>query len=336
MLADLADPADFGNEQDWAFEMKWDGVRVVAYLEGSSVELLSRSGLDITASYPEVADALQSIKVDSAVLDGEIVAVDRNGRPSFALLQSRINLTRPGDVQKARAAVPVQLMLFDLMELDGRSLIKAPYEQRHALLSELVATADHPRVQVPPQFEGDLVAALAVSEQLNLEGVVAKRLGSLYLPGGRGRTWLKIKHQRMQEVVIGGWRDGRGRRGGGIGSLLMAVPESGRLRYVGRVGTGFTDVDLDQIADRLEPLARATCPLVDVPSIDARDAHWVEPVLVGEVACSGWTRQRRIWQPTWRGWRPDKRPDDVRVEHPEDAPTPATNQLSRRAPDELR
>ena len=169
-------------------------------------------------------DDLAAIDADTAILDGEVVVADPSGRPDFGLLQNRINLTKPGDIERAAKTWPAQLMLFDLLELNGQSMIKKPYEERRAALEELVQPAKGSRVQVPPIFDGDLDAASETSKALRLEGVVAKKRSSIYQPGRRSQTWLKIKNHLAQEVIIGGWRPGQGRRDGGVGSLLMGVP----------------------------------------------------------------------------------------------------------------
>jgi bifunctional non-homologous end joining protein LigD len=316
MLATPADAAHFGDETGWAFEMKWDGVRTIAYLAGGRVKLLSRKGRDDTEAYFEVARELTKIKVKNAILDGEVVVTDAAGRPSFGLLQHRINLTRPADIERAARAYPAQLMLFDILELNGQSLIKKTYQERRATLEDVLQPQPGSLIQVPPIFEGDLQAALQTSDQLQLEGVVAKRRNSLYQPGRRTHTWLKIKLHRVQEVVIGGWREGQGRRNGGVGSLLMGIPSEAGLHYVGRVGSGFNDRQLDEIQAMLVKLSRKTAPFADVPREDARDAHWVRPSLVGEVSYGELTEPGRLRHPVWRGLRPDKSPDEVVWERP--------------------
>ncbi|MCW2810689.1 MAG: ligD [Friedmanniella sp.] len=317
MLATLTTEEAFGAEDDWVFEMKWDGVRIVAYRAAGQVRLLSRKGRDETAAYPDVVAALTALELpDPVVLDGEVVVLEPSGRPSFGLLQNRINLTRPADIERAARAYPARLMVFDLLAVGGRSLLRTPYEERRQQLETLIPDGASERVQVPPTFEGDLRAALETSATLDLEGVVAKRRGSVYQPGGRGSTWLKIKPVRTQEVVLAGWRPGNGRREGGLGSLLLGVPGPDGLHYVGRVGSGFTDAMLDDLQKALRRLERKTSPLVDVPSADARDAHWVTPSLVGEVAYGEVTGPGRLRHPVWRGLRPDKSPDDVVWETP--------------------
>jgi bifunctional non-homologous end joining protein LigD len=173
------------------------------------------------------------------------------------------------------------------------------------------------RVQIPPVFEGDLAAAMEASRAFRLEGVVAKRRGSIYQAGSRGRTWLKIKHRRTQAVVIGGWRPGNGNREGTLGALLLGIPEDGHVRYVGRVGSGFTDVGLTEALRLLGPLAREGPALTDVPAEDARDSRWVEPTLVGEVFYTELTSTHRLRHPVWKGWRPDVAAGTVTWELPD-------------------
>ena len=321
MLATLDDGKHFGPEEGWAFEMKWDGVRAVAYLAGGRVRLLSRKGRDESAAYPDVVLPLSSLDVTDAVLDCEIVVTDASGRPDFGLLQNRINLSRPADIDRASQTWPAQLMIFDVLELDGQSLLARPYAERREILENLGLESLGPdvlgeRVHVPPVFHGDLQAARDISQQLRLEGVVAKRTDSPYAPGRRGKTWLKIKNFLTQEVVVAGWRSGQGGRSGTFGSLLMGIPGPDGLQYVGRVGSGFDGAALDDVQRRLDARARTTSPLVGVPREDARDAHWVEPDLVGEVTYAELTGPGRMRHPVWRGLRPDKNADEVVWERP--------------------
>jgi bifunctional non-homologous end joining protein LigD len=257
------------------------------------------------------------------VLDGEIVALDRDGRPDFRRLQLRANLRKERDVARARVRVEVDLMLFDVLQADGEDVTGRPYTERRELLESLVTP--HAPVHVPPAFDGDLDAALRTSRTLRLEGVVAKRHSSTYA-GRRSREWLKVKHSAMQEVVIVGWRPGRANTSV-MGSLLMAVPDHGAdgdgLRYVGRVGTGFTERERREITAQLRGMTRKTPAAFGVPAEDASDAEWVTPRLVGEVTYADWAEgsdgasgERRMRHSVWRGWRPDKSPDDVEVELP--------------------
>ncbi|GAB3043658.1 ATP-dependent DNA ligase [Parafrigoribacterium mesophilum] len=319
MLATLGSTADVvgdAADDDWAFEMKWDGIRAIAYLEASGgVLLFSRNGNDISRTYPDLLDPLrEAVGSRSAVLDGEIVAVNKAGRPDFGLLQTRMKLTKKADVDAAIAKTPVQLMLFDVLEVDGRSLMRDGYDDRRHALEELVSVPQGGPIHVPPAFDGDVQHAMESSRELQLEGVLAKQRGSSYSAGRRSRAWIKIKHHLTQEVVIGGWRPGKGNRAHTIGSLLVGVPAEGGLRYIGRVGTGFGEKQLADMEVRFERLTRKTTPFLEVPRAEAADARWVTPSLVGEVEFAEWTPTRRLRQPSWRGWRPDKSPGEVVVE----------------------
>ncbi|WP_166871072.1 ATP-dependent DNA ligase [Salinibacterium sp. ZJ450] len=307
MLATQGTEAAVHDDADWAFEMKWDGIRALAYVSGGGIRLISRNGNDLTDTYPDLAELADRVRGD-AVLDGEIVALNGRGRPDFGRLQERMNLARPGDVQKAARKTPVQFMVFDVLEVDGAPVVTRSYEERRDRLAGILTPAG--RIHLPPAFEGNLEAAMQSSRELALEGVMAKQRDSQYV-GRRSRAWIKIKHHLTQEVIIAGWRPGQGRRSGGVGSLLLAVPEDGRLRYVGRVGTGFRERDLDEMQARFARIGRKTSPMTDVPALDARDAHWLTPRFVGEVEFTEWTSVGRLRQPTWRGWRPDKNPTDV-------------------------
>jgi bifunctional non-homologous end joining protein LigD len=313
MLATPATRTSLGTGDDWAFEMKWDGVRAIATVSGGTVSLTSRNGRDESARYPELAADLLAIGCASATFDGEIVALDASGAPDFGLLQARINLSKSAEIDAAVRSTPVQLMLFDLLELDGSVLLDVAYEQRRELLEQLVPSG-LPRVQVPPVFDGDFPSAIEASLAFGLEGVVAKRRGSAYLPGRRADTWLKIKHRRTQSVVVGGWRPGEGSRVDTIGAVLVGVPDGDRLRYLGRVGSGFNETGLVAARNLLDQAASPHSPFIDVPTEDARGALWVRPELVAEVAFGGLSSSGRLRHPVWLGWRTDLDPADVRVE----------------------
>ncbi len=306
-----------GQPVEWITEMKWDGVRALAYVEGGRLQLFSRNGRDVTASYPELEGLPAGVGCD-IVLDGEIVALDAAQRPDFGLLQSRMHVADATRAARLAQTVPVCYLVFDLLSLDGHDLTSLPYRRRRELLEQLDLRVEG--VAVPPTFDGDPRVALAVSGERGLEGVVCKRADSRYEPGRRSAAWVKVKHQRMQEVVIVGWQPGEGRRSGEIGALLLAVHDVGdgsghaALRYAGQVGTGFSDDELRRLRRVLEPLRVARPPLADVPREHARDAVWVSPELVGEVTFGEWTRDQRLRHPSWRGLRPDKTADDVVVE----------------------
>jgi bifunctional non-homologous end joining protein LigD len=309
MLAVLRD--ELPRDQDnYAYEFKWDGVRALVYVEGGRPRVLSRNDRDVTASYPELRDMAEALGSREIVLDGEIVALDAAGKPSFEALQSRMHVTNSAQVKRLTAQVPVTYLVFDVLHLDGRSLLDEPYVERRRVLESLQLSG--PSWQTPPHFEGDGDAVFAASRAQGLEGVLAKRLDSRYYPNKRSDCWLKVKNLRTQEVVIGGWKPGEGRRAGAIGSLLLGVPGDDGLEFVGHVGTGFTEAMLRDLEGDLAPLARDDAPFATaVPREHARSARWVEPRIVGEVAFSEWTREGRLRHPAWRGLRPDKAPDEV-------------------------
>ncbi|GAA3471992.1 non-homologous end-joining DNA ligase [Nonomuraea roseola] len=297
----------------WAYEMKWDGVRALAYVEDRGVRLVSRNGKDVTVAYTELRMLGGAVGGHDLVLDGEIVAFDAAGRPSFGALQPRMHQRNPVRIAELVRSVPVTFMLFDLLHINSASAVGLPYTDRRRLLEETVTPGA--RWQVPVWFHGSGEEAVAASKQLGLEGVVAKRLDSPYRQGRRSADWTKVKNFRMQEVIICGWKPGEGRRSGMIGSLLLGVHDAGgRLVFAGHVGTGFTERMLADLGSRLRPLERPDPPVLGVPREHARDAHWVEPVLVGEVRYAEWTPERSLRHPSWRGLREDKGPGEVRVD----------------------
>jgi len=309
MLA-VARDAVPANDDAWGYEFKWDGVRAVVYVDGGRARALSRNDRDITATYPELRDLAESLGSTQVVLDGEIVALDASGRPSFGALQSRMHVTGAAQVRRLVTQTPATFFAFDVLHIDGRSLLDTPYVERRRVLESMDLAG--PSWQTPPYFAGDGAAILAASQAQGLEGIVAKRLDSTYVPDRRSDAWLKIKNIRTQEVVIGGWKPGEGRRHGLLGSLLIGVPGPDGLDYVGHVGTGFTDKMLRDLEGELRPLARDTAPFaVEVPRAQAKDARWVAPELVGEVAFTEWTKDGRLRHPSWRGLRPDKSPGEV-------------------------
>ena len=318
MLATLGTRGDIRHEDEWAFEMKWDGVRVIATVTDGAVRLTSRGGKDLTATFPELAELHDAVDPElraagETVLDGEIVALDGSDRPSFSRLQQRLGLTRERDVERARAEVEVHLMLFDLLLRGGDSFVRAPYRERRDALFDAVRPTEH--VQLPHADHGDVEHAIQLSQRLKLEGVMAKKESGIYQVGKRSRTWIKLKNARHQEVVVIGWRRGKGERSGTLGSLLLAVPDAeGVLHYAGRVGSGFTDRDLEQIATSLRSRTRKTPAVGDVPAAVRRDAEWVRADLVGEVQHAERTGEGRLRHPVWRGWRPDKEAAEVRWE----------------------
>jgi bifunctional non-homologous end joining protein LigD len=306
----------------WAFEFKWDGVRAIVTVDTAdgvdgSVSAVSRNDREISASYPELGRLVEAARGHRLVIDGEIVAVDRSGRPDFGLLQQRMHVQRPAPALLRQT--PVSYFAFDLLEQDGESLAGLPYVERRERL-EALALPRPPTVDVPPSFRDvDGVDVLEVARAQGLEGVVAKRLSSRYLPGRRSSDWVKVPLWKTIEVVVGGWQPGEGSRDRTLGSMLLGVyNESGELTYIGHVGTGFNQATLRQLTTALAPLACDDSPFAnEVPALLARKARWVEPQLVGEVMFRTWTHDKRIRHSTWRGLRPDKDPADVRTAIPQ-------------------
>ncbi|MGH7393050.1 MAG: non-homologous end-joining DNA ligase, partial [Candidatus Rokuibacteriota bacterium] len=309
MLATLVDrvPGDPG----WLFEVKYDGVRVIARRAGARVTLAGRNGQDFTPRYPELVEALRALPIERFVLDGEIVAVDERGRPSFQRLQNRMHLTHPLDVERARETVPVSAVFFDALALDGHDLRALPLTERKACLALVLPSRGI--VRHGDQVAGDGEAFLAAAAERQLEGIVAKKADSAY-GAGRSRDWLKIKCQLRQEFVIGGWTDPQGSRPY-FGALHLGLYEDGRLAYVAKVGTGFDEKTLALVWRKLGALARATSPFA-AGSPRGRGHHWVEPRLVCEVRFTEWTEDGGIRHPAFLGLRDDKRPEDCRRETP--------------------
>ena len=301
----------------WAYEIKWDGARTLAFVEDGRVSLQSRTQRDVTAHYPELA-ALGQVG-GPVLLDGEVVAYDPAGRPSFERLQQRMNAL-PRSQGAASTDVVVSYIAFDLLHHDDRSWLDVPYVDRRRRLEDLAAA--HPAVSCPAYHMGDGPALLAETRRRNLEGLVAKRADSPYVPGRRTRQWLKVKNIRRQELVVGGWLSGAGNRAGRLGALLVGYHEDDRLRYAGRVGSGFDDTELERFGSLMARLARAGSPFEPPPPPPVhRGAHYVEPRLVVEVAFSEWTAGGTLRQPSYKGVRADIDPQEV-VREISGPPTP--------------
>ncbi len=299
-----------GSDAGWAYEFKWDGERAVARIEGGRIHLMTRSGKDITGTYPELSALAELVGSRPMILDGEVVAYD-GARPSFGLLQRRMGVSDRTRARRLAQEVPITYLVFDVMHLDGRSTIGLSYDERRDLVEGLQLKG--PSWQTPPSFADTAGAdVLAVSRDHGLEGVVAKRRASTYQPGRRSPDWIKVKHVRTQEVVVGGWTVGTGHRSDSIGALLLGIPGADGLEYVGKVGTGFSDESLREISRLLKPLGRKTSPFgTTIPKAQSSGARWVTPSVVGEVKFGEWTRESRLRHPTWRGLRPDKDPSEV-------------------------
>ena len=327
MLATAAKRVPSGD--GWAYELKWDGVRALAFMGADGLRLSVRRGDDTTGRYPELAGIAEALQGREAIIDGEVVAFDEDGDPSFGRLQRRMGLTDAGRIRQRVADTPVTYVAFDLLWLDGRSLLAEPYKHRRELLAEL--SFDGPCWQAPRHHLGDGEALFAAVRERGLEGVVAKRLGSAYRPGRRSPDWVKVQNRRRQELVIGGWMPGEGGRRRQLGSLLVgywdATPEEAerlgrpqRLVYAGGVGTGFTEASLGQLTDALAPHRRDTSPFEAgwnpevkyAARIRERGAlNWVEPVVVAEIEFLRWTHEDTVRAASFKGLRDDNDPREV-------------------------
>jgi bifunctional non-homologous end joining protein LigD len=302
----LARTGTLPGDEGWAYEIKWDGIRAVAYVEGGRLRLMSRRHTTITQTYPELRELGRSLGTHAAVLDGEIVSFD-SGLPSFQRLQKRMNLSSEAQVRRMAAAEPVVYMIFDLLWLDGHSLCNEPYENRRKLLAMLELSGS--AWQAPAYHVGNGAGLLEASRAQGLEGVVAKRLDSQYNAGKRSSAWVKVKNFRSAEVVVGGWKPGDGGRAGRLGSLAMGVHVDGELRYVGNVGSGFNEAELKRVEGLLEPLARKSSPFAGTQP--ERGTRFVEPRLVAAVRYGDITRDGTLRHPVYKGLRDDVAPEDV-------------------------
>ena len=307
------------DDSAWAFEVKWDGIRALAYSQPGRLRLESRNFNDISARYPELRTLNRALSSHQALLDGEIVSFDEQGRPSFERLQQRMNLNGESAIRRRAKDMPVVYVIFDLLHLDGHPLLDLPYSERRERL--LALGLDGPHWQTPAHHVGHGAALLEAVRAKSLEGIVAKRLDSRYEPGRRGPHWLKIKAVRRQEVVIAGWLPGEGRRRDRIGALLTGWFDDGELRFAGKVGTGFSERELDRLAGLLKPLERPTSPFSGRQP--QRGAIFAEPVLVAEVDFTEWTAEGMLRHPSYKGLRDDKPAAEVVRELPAEAATDA-------------
>src|SRR6266516_4489961 len=304
MLATLAEEIPRG--AGWVFEVKWDGYRAIATVSGGDVTLTSRNGNDLTARFQNVAKEIpKAVKTPDCVLDGEVCALDESGRSSFSAMQ------------QGKAGTPIVYYVFDVLEIEGEPVIDLPLVERRKLLEGLLDRRNK-TVRLSEPFD-DGQALLEASKQQQLEGIMAKRLDSRYLPGRRTRDWLKIKTHSEQEFVVAGYTKGTGRRASSFGSLVLGYYAGGELVYAGNVGTGFNSKEIDKLLDKLRPLRRATPPFREVPKmpkVRKSDVIWVEPRLVAEVEFAEWTHDGRLRAPSYKGLREDKSADEVRREEP--------------------
>jgi bifunctional non-homologous end joining protein LigD len=305
MLARTGDlPKD---DHRWAYEIKWDGVRGIAYIDGGRLRLEARSGRDITARYPELRELGRALAGRQAVLDGEVVAFDADGRPSFQKLQGRMHLTSEHAVRRLSQSDPVHYVIFDLLWLDGRSLMDLPYTERREQLTELGLNG--PTWRTPANHVGDGEAMLQASRAQGLEGIIAKRLDCNYTAGRRSPGWVKVKNVRETDVVVGGWLPGEGKRSGRLGALVVGFYEDGELKYAGRVGTGFDEAELNRLGRLFEGLSRDDSPFGGRQP--PRETQFVDPVLIAHVGYGEWTQTRTLRHPRYLGLRDDLDPETV-------------------------
>jgi bifunctional non-homologous end joining protein LigD len=302
------------DDDKWIFEIKWDGVRAIAVCSEETM-LLSRNRRDITKTYPELDSVHERLVALDAVVDGEIVALS-GGRPSFERLQSRMNLQNEHEIRRSMKTCPVSYVVFDLLYLDGRSLISEPVERRKELLSELVVPSE--RLQVSHSESGIGTALFQAARERKLEGVVGKKLGSPYRPGKRTREWVKIKAIYDADVVVGGWSSGEGSRSSSFGALLVGAFADEGLVYLGSVGTGFSEKMLGEVFPKLRQLESLECPFIGgLEAVKAgrfgkaiKDPHWITPELVARIEYRELTAGLRLRAGSFKGLRTDKDPED--------------------------
>jgi bifunctional non-homologous end joining protein LigD len=302
------------DDEDWRFEPKLDGIRTLAYVGTDGTRLVSRTGRDQTERYPELENLARFVNALQAVIDGEIVASDPDGRPSFERLQQRMNLHAAKDIEKARRKIPVVLFAFDLLWLDGRDLTHGPVERRRELLEMIVTETGPMRLTVVA--EGTGTGLFDVAKDLGFEGIVAKRIGSPYIPGRRTKDWRKIKAVNYQDCLVLGWTQGTGSRESTFGALLLGAYRNGELIWIGQVGTGFDEPTLADLLRRLRELEMAEPPIADPALREIRGARWTRPELVCEVEFLEMTRVGKLRAPAFKGLRPDKAPADCVLERP--------------------
>ncbi|MEJ5254976.1 MAG: non-homologous end-joining DNA ligase [Acidimicrobiales bacterium] len=293
------------DDENWSYEIKWDGMRAIAVIEGGTLRLHTANLLDATDRFPELQGLASAVAPHDAVLDGEVVALNERGVPDFGRLQPRMQARSARAIREASQRQPVVYVLFDLLALDGEDLTPLPYEQRRAQLQQLVSPG--PAWRVTEAWTGGGRELLEVMRERGMEGLIAKRLGSRYEPGRRSTAWRKLKVRQQQELVVGGWLPGNRARASTFGSLLVGYFDGPSLRYAGRVGTGFSDDELRRLRELLESLATEHCPFDPPPPAPVRrEARWVEPELVVEVAFREWTAEGLLRQPAYLGQRIDK------------------------------
>jgi bifunctional non-homologous end joining protein LigD len=295
------------DEENYGFEVKWDGIRALLYCDHGHLRLQGRNFSDFTPRYPELRELAGELGARRVILDGEVVALGDDGRPSFERLQTRMHLASDSAVRRRMRDVPVTFVIFDLLYLDGHSTLPLSYEERRDLLGRL--ELEGPAWRTPAYHSGEGRALLDATAELGVEGIVAKRLDCPYEPGRRSGGWVKVKNVTTQDVVIGGWTPGAGGRSGRLGALAVGVMDDERLVYAGKVGTGFTESTLNMVQRELDRRARTDSPFHGRQP--PRDTRFVEPELVAAVEFREWTSSGTLRAPSFKGLRPDKDPSEA-------------------------
>jgi bifunctional non-homologous end joining protein LigD len=309
MLATLVD--DPFSDPEWIFETKWDGFRSICFIRQGKARFVSRNQLEMTAQYPELASLAKQIDAKEAILDGEIVALDQDGRPRFQLLQPRGG--RKGGLEALRGKGHIVYYIFDLLYRDGYDLMPCPLVERKAILEEIVTPAGFVKVSDHIVTEGERFFEQV--EKFHLEGMIAKRAGSPYVQKRSG-DWLKVKTVKRSEVVIGGYTEPRGSREY-FGALVVGLYRGDELHYVGHTGGGFNSQSLQRIYKLMKPLETDRCPFIVKPKTN-EPVQWIKPKLIAEVKFSEWTADARMRQPIFLGLRTDKKPEECRFEIEQD------------------
>jgi bifunctional non-homologous end joining protein LigD len=310
MKATLGELPSAAERAAWSYELKWDGMRVVTAIDGTDRRAWSGNHIEVTHRFPELEDIGSVMAGRPAILDGEVVVLDEAGRPDFGAMQTRMHVDDAAEARRRAATMPVVYMVFDVVHFDGHDLTSLPLDRRLDLLDQLFTDDQSWRRSVPSD---DGVALLEVATRDQLEGVMAKRRDSRYVPGKRSPSWRKVKVRLHDELVVGGWLPGAGGRAGRLGALLVGYHDpDGTFRFAGRVGSGFNDAELTRLGDELAARARDDDPF-DPPlrRMDAPGARFVQPELVVEVAYAGWTNDGRLRHPSYLGRRFDKAASDV-------------------------
>jgi bifunctional non-homologous end joining protein LigD len=306
------DPPTHG---DWLYELKFDGIRAIAVKDNRKISLISRNGNKLDARFPEIAEAVKNLPVRDCVIDGEVVALDEEGRSSFQLLQA---------LEMEGRKAPLRFYVFDLLELDGKSLLGLPLEQRKQVLAKVCESVGDP-IRYSGEITGDVKSLLAEVQRRGLEGLIGKQRNSVYEPGRRSGTWIKLKCVNEQEFVIGGYTPPAGSRKH-FGAILVGYYEGSKLKFAGKVGTGFTSKSLSNLYRKFREEERDDCPFVDLPSKQGgawvqgitpsmmKKMHWVNPKFVAEIKFAEWTRDGKLRQPVFLGLREDKRATEVKRE----------------------